>query len=49
MLCSSKSLRDFDTFEWNVCISVPSNVPNLLNASLCQESYFSVTFACTLA
>lgn len=45
MLCISKSFRDLDTFEWNDCISLPSNVPNLLRASLCHESYLSVTLA----
>lgn len=47
MLCISRSLRDFDTFAWNVCISLPNSVPNLLSASLCHESYLRVTFACT--
>lgn len=43
MLCCSKSVLDFETLVWKVLISLPSNWPNLLNASLCHESYFKVT------
>ena len=45
MLCISKSVLDFETFVWNVDISLPNRVPNLPKASLCQESYFKVTLA----
>lgn len=49
ILCSSKSERDLETLVWNVVISLLNNVPNLLNVSLCQESYFNETLLWTLA
>lgn len=49
MLCNSSSDLDLDTCEWNVAISLPSKAPNLLNTSLCHESYLSDTLLWTLA
>ncbi len=47
--CFSSSLRDLLIAPCRLTMSAPSSWPNFPSTSLCQLSYFSVTFDCTFA